>query len=311
MKRYLYILCFLLSSNALLGQCPPDTSITMVPPDVECAFNDGSYMNALAIDLDLVEVSGVTDYSFWVTAPPDEDGKERIVNLTATGISDFSDGPDLDGDGNRDPRPPGLYCFTPIGYDQVTVDSITNHVNLQTALAPCANGGETLEEIINCLSENNGGGGIFANLVPTVDNILVIIETIVADAIGYTPCLVRGEPYCVEVRLPGDTTGCNLEVLPEGWVMSIDDPTIDPVSIEVLPNPSNTTATVSFMMNTYELVEISAYDMLGREILKTEIDGTIGKNTYTIDVADWSTGVYFYSISTEATTHTQRMMVDK
>lgn len=304
MKKYLYILLFLFSTATTIAQeCGSDTLISVVGPNINCVFNDGSNIEEMYIDSTQTVLEGVTNFSMWVTAPPDAEGKEAIVSLTTDGRLDFSDGPDIDNDSIRDPRVPGTYCFTPIGYNQADIDVMTNNSTIQFLLGTCATGGETLEEVINCLSSGDSGSGL-SDIVPTVDTVLTIIEDFIAPVINYNPCIIMGEPYCLEVREPGDTTGCSVP-------SSIEYPFIDPQSLKIYPNPSNSKTTLYFNMNDFSFVEIAVFDMLGRQILKEDVFGAVGTNEFEIEVDSWTSGIYYYSVSTANTTFTNRMVVDK
>lgn len=303
MKKYLYTLLFLFTTaTAIAQECGNDTMISVVGPNINCVFNDGSNIEDMYIDASQTVLEGVTNFSMWATAPPNEDGKEAIISLTTDGRIDFSDGPDINNDSIRDPRPPGIYCFTPIGYNQADIDVMTNNSTIQFLLGNCAMGGETLEEVINCLSSGTSDSGL-SNIVPTVDTVLTIIEDFIAPVINYNPCIIMGEPYCLEVKAPGDTTGCMLT--------SLEHTFIDPLSLNVYPNPSNTKTTLSFVMNDFSAVEITVFDMLGRQVFKEEVIGQVGTNQFEMDVSSWSSSIYYYSVSTDNLTYTNRMMVEK
>lgn len=72
-------------------------------------------------------------------------------------------------------------------------------------------------------------------------------------------------------------------------------------SIEIFPNPSNTSSTIVFSLEKSSDVKVTIHDQLGHEISETSFAGLPqGENTIEISTADMSNGVYFIRL-TEAT----------
>jgi ELWxxDGT repeat protein len=78
------------------------------------------------------------------------------------------------------------------------------------------------------------------------------------------------------------------------------------------PNPFNPTTNISFKLPQATHVEITIYDMLGREI-STLVNGrrSAGQHTITFDASSLATGMYIYQLSTEESVKTKKMMLIK
>ena len=91
------------------------------------------------------------------------------------------------------------------------------------------------------------------------------------------------------------------------WILEIDEATgvsndagLLPNSIELrqnYPNPFNPATNIEFSLNTVSDVKLVVYDVLGRE-LETLVNRSLpaGIHTYKFDAADYSTGIYYYSL---------------
>ncbi len=78
-----------------------------------------------------------------------------------------------------------------------------------------------------------------------------------------------------------------------------------------IPNPFNNSSNIEFYLPELNTVSISIYNVLGK-ITKTEtIQAAKGANRYSLNAADFSNGVYFYSLSYSNQTITKRFIVNK
>jgi len=78
------------------------------------------------------------------------------------------------------------------------------------------------------------------------------------------------------------------------------------------PNPFNETSTFTVNINHPENVNINVYDMCGRET-KRLYNGFLkkGKNTFTINAADFSNGIYYYRLAGESSYAVKKFVVQK
>lgn len=295
------------------GQCPPDTAIGLVtPPLIDCFYNDGSNMDDLYVDTTGVLLEGLTTYSLWATRPPNEAGDEGIIRVTYDGVVDYSDGPDIDGDSLRDPYPPGEYCFISVGYNQADIDNITSNGLILAFLNagsedPCIEGGEPLADVIDCLANN--GGDLSQISTVTVDTVLFIINSVISPILGYTPCVVMGDRYCVTVANPNECPIDTMDNIADG----IEEVLLGETAMSLYPNPARNEANLVFYTEEflYEPISFSVYNLLGQVVYTEEKWTDIGLNTLTFDVSDWTTGVYFYSMEINGKVKTNRMVVDR
>lgn len=78
------------------------------------------------------------------------------------------------------------------------------------------------------------------------------------------------------------------------------------------PNPFNPVTNIVFEIPKAGNVSLKVYDIMGREVAGF-IDGYIEAGIYkaTLDAAEWSSGVYFYTLSTNEFTETKKMVLTK
>jgi len=78
------------------------------------------------------------------------------------------------------------------------------------------------------------------------------------------------------------------------------------------PNPFNPTTNIQFSMCNYQFVTLKVFDMLGREIA-TLVNEKLAPGSYkvTFNGMDYSSGVYFYRLTTNNFTDTKRMLLLK
>jgi predicted outer membrane repeat protein len=90
-----------------------------------------------------------------------------------------------------------------------------------------------------------------------------------------------------------------------------------PSGVELLgttPNPARQHATVRYAIPESVArngggVTLQVYDVMGRQVRSIRIDGTAGRHTQRVDVADLASGVYFLRLRSPGRMHVQKMTV--
>jgi hypothetical protein len=78
------------------------------------------------------------------------------------------------------------------------------------------------------------------------------------------------------------------------------------------PNPFNPVTTIKYSIPVAGMVKLSIYDLNGKELLKiVNKFHTAGNYVETIDMTDFSSGVYFYELSSEKITLTRKLALIK
>lgn len=78
------------------------------------------------------------------------------------------------------------------------------------------------------------------------------------------------------------------------------------------PNPFNPKTTISFRLIKNTDVNISVYDIIGREVTTlTDKKLSAGKHSIDIDATNWPGGIYFYKVKTAKTIVTKKMVLAK
>ncbi|MCP4633202.1 MAG: T9SS type A sorting domain-containing protein, partial [candidate division Zixibacteria bacterium] len=85
-----------------------------------------------------------------------------------------------------------------------------------------------------------------------------------------------------------------------------------PVLINNYPNPFNSTTNICYYLANDENISLSIYNLAGKRI-ETLINSYIqsGQHNITWDASGYSSGVYFYKLTTENQTFTKRMVLLK
>jgi hypothetical protein len=78
-----------------------------------------------------------------------------------------------------------------------------------------------------------------------------------------------------------------------------------------IPNPFSNTSNVEFYLPQAENVNINIYNTLGKIIKAENIQAVKGTNSYLLNAADFSNGVYFYNLIYLDQTITRRFVVNK
>lgn len=106
------------------------------------------------------------------------------------------------------------------------------------------------------------------------------------------------------------------------WMIEIDEGTdvesvtnIIPHKIELMqnyPNPFNPATKIQFKLNEESNVKLVLHDVLGREIaVLLNSNMPAGIHTYNLDAANYPSGVYYYTMHTNNTVQTRKMMLIK
>ena len=78
------------------------------------------------------------------------------------------------------------------------------------------------------------------------------------------------------------------------------------------PNPTAGTSTIEFYLEGSSNVELKMFDVMGQEVItiaKGQLDA--GKHEYTNDLSKVSNGIYFYKLTVDGNTYTQKVVVNK
>jgi hypothetical protein len=78
------------------------------------------------------------------------------------------------------------------------------------------------------------------------------------------------------------------------------------------PNPFNPTTQISFALKENNHTTLKVYDALGREVA-TLVDGKMSQGTHIVnfDATNYTSGVYFYQLTSGSFTETRKMMFVK
>jgi len=80
--------------------------------------------------------------------------------------------------------------------------------------------------------------------------------------------------------------------------------------LSLFPNPASDYTNISFSLNTGGVVVIKFFDLLGKEVTTVnEKVLAVGNYKLSVNVSDFSPGIYFCSITTGTTTMTERLIV--
>jgi hypothetical protein len=125
----------------------------------------------------------------------------------------------------------------------------------------------------------------------------------------------RNVPYSA------DSLSYRLEQVDTGGTVSQTEPVTvirrGPSGVELLgttPNPARQHATVRYAIPESVArngggVTLQVYDVMGRQVRSIRIDGTAGRHTQRVDVADLASGVYLLRLRSPGRMHVQKMTV--
>ncbi|MCB0515627.1 MAG: T9SS type A sorting domain-containing protein [Chitinophagales bacterium] len=178
--------CFGFSHVFAQTDCNADAG-QPTPPTEEHFCNDGTNLQAMAVDLSFTANTNTTDYIFIIT----EKETGYIKGATHNGIFDFSK------DSLNMPFPQGEYCFTGVAYSKEELDVVTNNVLVNTYYLSCLDGGEDFPEIIDCFYKS----GVSEN-PPTIELVFDNVLDSILPQIGINVCLDIVDDayvYCLKV----------------------------------------------------------------------------------------------------------------
>lgn len=98
---------------------------------------------------------------------------------------------------------------------------------------------------------------------------------------------------------------------PANCTVGIKDVQSNINTLNVVPNPFNNRAVVSFYSDKAGVMTEKLTNMIGSEVFRKNTQVTTGLNTTTIDRNDLPTGVYFYSISDGKSVATKRVVISE
>jgi len=178
-----------------------------------------------------------------------------------------------------------IHCFQ-IDPDDILLDNNCFYVSDQIVTGVNVPSFHELDDININGDSIDTFGNIF--LDPILDESGVISIT--------SPCIDAGldigEPYIGPAPDIGGTEIVGL-FPPSG----VNETSYDHNTI-VSPNPFNPTTTLSFSLLKSSLVELTVYDVLGRAVMSHELGMlNAGVHDVVVDGAEWSSGVYFASVS--------------
>ncbi len=102
----------------------------------------------------------------------------------------------------------------------------------------------------------------------------------------------EGEPFGID---PNNTT------IPTEYVLE-----------QNYPNPFNPVTTIKYSVPKAGIVKISVYDLNGKELLNiTEKFHTAGNYIETLDMTNFSSGIYLYELSTEKISISRKLVLIK
>lgn len=105
------------------------------------------------------------------------------------------------------------------------------------------------------------------------------------------------------VKLPGYSANA------VGCVSGINDMPANVSALNIVPNPMNSHATVSFVAAKSGNATERITNMIGSEVYSNNIDVKAGQNTTSINRSNLPAGVYFYTISEGTNSTTKRFVV--
>ena len=117
-----------------------------------------------------------------------------------------------------------------------------------------------------------------------------------------------GESFILSGDIP---TWANNELYTMGVMENVTFPSTI-VLQEAYPNPFNPTTNIEFGLSDDTNINVSVYDISGRE-MAVLAEGRFRKGFHNIiwDAADQPSGIYFVSVSTQLETQTQKLMLIK
>lgn len=84
------------------------------------------------------------------------------------------------------------------------------------------------------------------------------------------------------------------------------------INLKNYPNPFNASTTVTFSLTTNEQVNLTVYDLFGRQVYTSNyFYGIIGRNNHSIDLSKYSSGLYMVNLEYNQKTSVQKILLLK
>lgn len=94
-------------------------------------------------------------------------------------------------------------------------------------------------------------------------------------------------------------------------IMGLESKALNVLSIKLMPNPASTEVSINIEMNQTEKGDVEAVNNLGQIILRDHLNCNAGSNSYKINTANWSNGVYHVKLITPHGTEVQKLIIAK
>ncbi len=100
--------------------------------------------------------------------------------------------------------------------------------------------------------------------------------------------------------------GANVRCIKD-YTVGMEESKLQNSTFSIYPNPANSSITLNYSGNLNEKTTISICNYLGQEMMQSNLQS----NTTTINVSDFSNGIYFVKIQTNKTQEVQRLVIQK
>jgi len=81
--------------------------------------------------------------------------------------------------------------------------------------------------------------------------------------------------------------------------------------LQNIPNPANDQTRIRFASPASEKMELNIYNTIGQVVFKQYVNAEKGMNETTVSTAEFSDGIYIYSLRNSSETLTSRMVISK
>ena len=199
--------------------------------------------------------------------------------------------------------PDDFYCLTAYADCAVTLSTCSpntlfapsndTYLRLWSAGGPCGGGVQLAFNDDDPLCED---GGIPVHYRSTLTYSMVAGQSYVVQVEGFSS---NAGPY--ELTITGDCVTVDAHDVPVAFNLG-----------QNVPNPFNPTTTISFSMPETGAASLKVFDVAGRTVA-TLIDGAVerGQHTVTFDAGNLTSGVYFYTLETNGSVETKKMILMK
>ena len=75
------------------------------------------------------------------------------------------------------------------------------------------------------------------------------------------------------------------------------------------PNPFVNSTSIKFNVQDEATAKLTIHNMLGQQVYSNNITTKFGENEFTLNTADWNSGVYFYTVKYKQYSETKRMIL--